>query len=209
MPSSTTGRIRGCRIAQTLRYVDELLAAYVDNTSGLIDAVAGRDLVASYANAVGYVESTTDVTIPVTSGVPEIINPLLVGVTSVQSGWGVDGNNFFFPDHISFSPSTVIPAGYSKVAQFQCVATFTKPSGGTDDYRVSWVKNGVIIGIEHDMRFTLNATETVTLPDIFIQDISVVSDRFGVQVTGEATGDDLVLNAINLSVIDSILGSAP
>jgi len=196
-------------MAQTLRYVDELLAAYVDNTSGLIDAVAGRDLIVSYANAAGYVETTTDVTIPITNGVPEIINPLLVGVTSVESGWGVDANNFFFPDHISVSPATVIPAGYSKVARFQCVATFTKPSGGTDNYRVSWVKNGVIVGIEHDMRFTLNATETVVLPDILIQDISIVSDTFGVQVTGEATGDDLVLNAINLLVTDSILGSAP
>jgi len=196
-------------MSQTLRYVSEILAGYPDNTQGLIDPVNVRDHAVSYANAVGYIESTTDITIPITSGVAVIINPLLSGVSSVQSGWGVDGNNFFFPDHSSASPNTVIPSGYSKVMSLQCVATFTKQGAGSDNYVIGWVKNGFPFGITHEIRFTSGDAETAVVPEVAVQDISVTSDTFGVQVTGVGTGDDLTLNAINFIVTDSILGSAP
>jgi len=178
------------------------------NSSGLIDAVNMRDFTVSYISGGAFLETTTDVTIPIVSGTPVSVNPLLVGVTTVGNLWSFDGNNFAFPNHTAALPSTVIPAGYTKLVRFLAVMGITKSGGGTDNYEIQWTKNGVLIGIAHDVLFAGAGTRTVTIPEVVVQEVAV-ADVYGISMTGIGTGADVVIESMTIQVNDSILTDAP
>jgi len=195
-------------VAQTLRYATEVLASFPDNTSGLIDAVHNRDFAISYIRGGAFLETTTDVTIPIVSGTPVSVNPLLVGVTTVGNLWSFDGNNFAFPNYTATLTDTVIPAGYTKLVRFLAVLGITKSGGGTDNYEIQWTKNGVLFGIAHDVLYTGAGTRTVTIPEVTSQEVAI-SDVYGVSITGIGTGADVVVESMTIQVNDAILNAAP
>ncbi len=196
-------------MAQTLRYVNELIANFPDNSQGLIKPVHMRDFVASFVNGTGFLQTTDQITVPVTLGSDTAINPLLTGVTTVGGGWSFDGNNFAFPDWAATFPGTTIPVGYQKIANFQSVMTFEKTAGGSGLYALQWTRNGVPVGVSHALEFGGSGSQTVSVPLVVIQDISSTTVPFGVQITGVDTSTDLELHDMTLRVSDSILASSP
>jgi len=195
-------------MTQTLRYVDEVIASMPDNSSGLILPVHMRDFAISYASGGAFQETTTDVNIPIVSGTPVAVTPLLTGLTQVQGVWQFDGNNFVFPDHVNQLPATVIPAGYTRLARFLAVLSVTKAGGGTDNYEIQWTKAGVLVGVAHDVLFTGSGTRTITVPFVSVQQVDTV-DTYGVSITGIGTGADMVLESFSMEVSDRILGTSP
>jgi len=195
-------------MSQTLRYVDEIIASFPDNSSGIIKEVSMRDFVISYASGGAFQETTTDVNIPIVSGTPVAVTPLLTGLTQVSGFWQFDGNNFVFADYVNQLPATVVPAGYTKLGRFLAVLGLTKAGGGTDTYNVQWTKNGVLVGVVHDVDYSGSTTRTVTIPFVSPQEIDT-ADTYGVSITGIGTGDDLTLESFSMQISDRILDTSP
>jgi len=195
-------------MAQTLRYVNELLASAPDNTSGLISAEALRDFMVSIVEGKGLLEATTNVTIPIVADTWVSINPLLVGVVHTETYWSVDGNNYMFPNH-SGSVVTNVPAGYSKFGQMMSILELTKPSGGSDSYEVQFTLNGTGVGEPESIDFSAAGTDTTTVLHPLLIDVSVPTDLYGIQIRGVGTGADLTLGYFTMQVSDSILLEAP
>ena len=191
----------------TLRYLDELLASFPDNTQGLITAEKERDFVISIAEAMGYLADQTDVVIPITDGVPVAVNPLLLGPASTVQLWTFDGNNFATPNY-SAVPGLTVPPGHSKLSGFLAILSLEKISGGDDSYSVQMTRNGVGFGLDEFINFPAAGGQVVTLITALVTDISV-SDTYGVQITGQGTGDDLTLHSFEMRVQSSILLAAP
>jgi len=195
-------------VAQTLRYVNELIASAPDNTSGIISAVALRDFMISYVDGKGLLEATTNVTITIVADTWVSINPVLVGAVHTETFWSVDGNNYMFPNY-SAAVDTTVPAGYSKFGQMMSILELTKPGGGADSYQIQFTKNGVGIGEPESVDFPEAGTDTTTLLHPIIFDVSIPTDLYGVQIMGIGTGDDLTLGYFTMQVSDSILLEAP
>jgi len=195
-------------MAQTLRYVNELIASAPDNASGLISAVALRDFMISIVEGKGLLEATTNVTIPIVADTWVSINPLLVGAVHTETYWSVDGNNYMFPNH-SGSVDTVVPAGYSKFGQMMSILELTKSGGGEDNYEIQFTLNGTGVGEPESVDFPEAGTDTTTLLHPLLIDVSVPTDLYGIQIMGIGTGDDLELGYFTQQVSDSILLEAP
>jgi len=195
-------------MAQTLRYGTELIAALPDNVTGIISAETMRDWLVSTIEGKGLLEATDNVTIPIVAGTWVAVNPLLINAVHTETYWGVDGNNFMFPNH-SASLSTTVPAGYTKFGQLMSILELTKAGGGADEYEVQFTLNGVGIGEPESVEFPEAGTDTTTLLHPLLIDVSVPSDTYGVQIMGVGTGDDLELGYFTQQVADSILLEAP
>jgi hypothetical protein len=195
-------------MAQTLRYVEGLLANFPDNSQGLIDAVQMRDFVVSFINGRGFLVEDTDTALPILDGAWTSINPLLASPeVTTESLWVFDGNNFAFNAYASI-PDTVIPVGYSKLLQIVAVLDLTKAAGGADNYEGQITRNGVGIGLAETITFPAAGGQTVTLLDASIATLDV-TDTYGCQIQGVGTTDDLVLEYFTMQVSDSILLSDP
>jgi hypothetical protein len=88
-------------MATTLRYLDEILANLPDNTSKLISPENIRDGFASVKVGLGYMYSTTAVTVPIDPDVWVALNPLLVDVTVADELWTFDTNNYATSDYVT------------------------------------------------------------------------------------------------------------
>jgi len=194
-------------MAQTLLYLDEVLAGFPDNISQLILPVNIRDQIVSTMRGVGFLEETTNVTVPITDGVWTAINPLLPAPVHTETLWTFDGNNAAVSNYAALT-DTVVPAGYSKLGAFVSVLELTKSGGGSDNYQVSYTKNGVTFGEPESVEFPEAGVETLTLLHSFIADVSV-PDAYGVQIQGVGTSADLELGFFSMQVSDSILLTAP
>lgn len=194
-------------MAETLRYVTELLDSFPDNTQGLITATTQRDHVISTVVGSAFLEDTTGVNVPISDGVPTIVNPLLVAPTSTTGLWAFDGNNFAITNY-QLVADLVIPAGYTKLASFVIVMSLTKSAGGADNYDVQFVKNGVPQGLVEAVQFTAAGTQVVTSILSDLADISG-SDTWGIQIEGDGTTDDLTLNNFEMRVTDNVLLVGP
>ncbi len=192
----------------TYRYVEELLSAYADNTSGLIDAVQGRDLIVSYAPGRGIVVDETNVSLPIVNGSYLAINPLLVSPVAAVSLWRFDGNWFVIPDHASVVGVTV-PAGYNRLAVFSATLALNKGTGGSDAYLVTFTRNGVPVGLAENVTFPAAGDQSVALRYAASVDVSLGTDTFGVSIQGNGTGDDLTMEYFSMAVEDAIRLSAP
>ena len=191
----------------TLRYLDELLAGFPDNTQGLITAEKERDFVISIAEGVGYLADVTDVVIPVTDGVPVSINPLLLGPATTDQLWAFDGNNLATPNY-SAVPGLTVPPGHSKLVGLLGIMSWEKVSAGDDSYSAQFTRNGIGIGLNEFFNFPAAGAQVVTLIGALVGDISV-ADTYGVQLTGQGTDDDLTLHSFEMRVNSSILLAAP
>ena len=195
-------------MAQTFRSLTELEASFPDNTTGIISAESIRDLVISIVEGKGLLEATTNITLPITDGAWTLINPLLQGVVSTSTFWGIDGNNFLFPNQ-SNAANTIVPAGHKRLAQFLSILELEKTGGGADNYAVQFTLNGVGIGEPESVEFPEAGIQTVTLLHPSIVDISIPTDLYGVQIEGVGTAEDLTLGYFSMTVSDSILVSQP
>ena len=191
-------------MAETLRYVAGLLANFPDNSQGLIKPVHMRDFVASFINGRGFIVDETGITLPISDGPFTAVNPLLLSPeATTTSTWGFDGNNFGFSQY-DLIPDLIIPAGYSKLLSLVSVLDVTKSAGGADNYLFQHTKNGAPLGLAESVQFTASGTQTVTLLASTLADLSL-TDLYGVQVAGDGTTDDLVLNYFTMTLADSIL----
>jgi len=195
-------------MAQTLRYVNGLLANFPDNSSGLIKAEHVRDFVSSFVNGRGFIIDETAVTLPVEQLTWVSINPLLLSPEHTeQTLWTFDGNNYGVSNYSAMT-DTVVPSPYNKLVSVVAVLDLTKNAGGADAYQLQFTKNGVGIGLAESVEFPAAGSATVTLVDWSLADISLL-DTYGVQIQGVDTTDDLVLNYFSMSIEDSILLEAP
>lgn len=194
-------------MAQTLKYLDQLLAGYPDNTAGLISAENIRDHLVSTIGGRGLIENTANFTIPITSGVWTSINQLLPSPIHSEVLWTFDGNNLL---HSNYGiGDTVVPVGYVKLGQFLSIIELTKPGGGSDNYALQFTKNNVGVGQPESVEFGAAGTQTITLLHPALVDLSVPSDTFGVQIQGTGTSADLECGYFTLQISDSLLLAAP
>jgi len=195
-------------MAQTLRYVNGLLANFPDNSSGLIKAEHVRDFVSSFVNGRGFLIDETAVTLPVEQLTWVSINPLLLSPEHTeQTLWTFDANNYGVSNYGAMT-DTIVPSPYNKLVSVVAVLDLTKNAGGADAYQLQFTKNGVGIGLAESVEFPAAGSATVTLVDWSLADISLL-DTYGVQIQGVDTTDDLVLNYFSMSIEDSILLEAP
>ena len=195
-------------MAQTLKYVGELLSQFPDNVSGLIQPEDVRDFVVSVIDGTGTLVDETEINIPILDGVWTSINPLLLSPESTANSlWVFDANNFAVNNYTAL-PTTVIPSGYSKLLRVVAVLDLFKAGGGADNYQMQVTKNGVGIGLAETVQFEASGGQTVTLLDSSITDVSV-SDVYGIQVQGVGSTDDLTLIYFTQQMSDSILLAAP
>ncbi len=191
----------------TLRYLDELLSGFPDNTQGLITAEKERDFVISIAEGVGYLADVTDVVIPITDGVPVAVNPLLLGPATTDQLWTFDGNNFAVSNY-SAVPGLTVPPGHSKLVGLLGIMSWEKVSAGDDSYSAQFTLNGVGVGLNEFFNFPAAGAQVVTLIGALVGDVSS-TDTYGIEVTGQGTGDDLTLHSFEFRIQSSILLSAP
>ncbi len=191
----------------TFRYGEENLAAAPDNTSGLIDAVHLRDLIVSNRSGAVQILETTPFTIPITSGVPVSINPLLPAPTVAAVLWSADGNNRAFPNYANAIPSATIPVGYVKFAQILFSFNGAKTGGGTDQYLFQVDLDGVPQGTG----ITVTYGTTPEFTTLVLNSTVVIADEplVGLTVTGVGTGDDIDINAFEMMVFDFQVWNAP
>ena len=195
-------------MAQTLKYVGELLSQFPDNVSGLIQPEDVRDFVVSVIDGTGTLVDETEINIPILDGVWTSINPLLLSPESTENSlWIFDANNFAVNNYTAL-PTTVIPSGYSKLLRVVAVLDLFKAGGGSANYQMQVTKNGVGIGLAETVQFGASGGQTVTLLDSSITDVSV-SDVYGIQVQGVGSTDDLTLIYFTQQMSDSILLAAP
>jgi len=192
-------------MAQTLRYLDELLAATPDNTAGLITPEVFRDTLVSLAVGAGFLADVTPVSVPIVDGVPTSMNPLLPSPLEVGAGWTTDANNFMHPDYATLATTTV-PPGYLKLAQFVAVLSLTKVAGGEDSYELQFTEDAVLVGVPEAITFSAAGSTVVTIITSQLVDLSI-NPVFGVSITGIGTSDDLTLDSFELSVSDKLLWS--
>lgn len=191
----------------TLRYLDEVLGGFPDNTQGLITAEKERDFVISTTTGIGLMVDSTEFTVPITDGVPTVINPLLTAPQSTTQLWTYDGNNLAVSNYSSV-PGLTVPSPHFKLIALLAILSLEKVAGGSDDYSTQFTKNGVGIGLDEFLTFPAAGAQVVTVITFDIADISQ-PDTYGVQITGQGTSDDLQLHTFEMRIDDTILLSAP
>lgn len=194
-------------MSQTLRYLDELLLNYPDNTAGLITPENIRDQVVSTVAGVGFLADTTQVLVPITDGVPTSINPLLLAPVTAEELWVFDGNNLGVSNYTALA-STIVPAGYTKLLSIVAVAVLEKTAGGTDVYDLQFTRSGVPIGVAETVAWTAAGVETITVVIRTLADISA-AETYGLGVTGVGTSDDLQCHSFEMNLTDFILLTDP
>jgi len=197
-------------MAQTLKYLEEIVASFPDNTAGLVTPVLMRDFAVSMATGGAFVEDTTPVTIPIVSGTAVAVNPLLVAATSAEFFWSVDGNNFMFPDYAATLPGTVVPAGYEKVVTFLTSLVLSRSGGGTTQYDIQIGSSpSTLIGLPTSIEFSSAGTQNVLVIATLSVDVSDVLTTYGVYITGVGTGTDLTLESFEFNSSDQVRNVAP
>jgi len=197
-------------MAQTLTYLDDVIASFPDNTAALITPVQMRDFTVSMAIGGAFVEDTTPVTIPVVSGTAVAMNPLLTAATATEFLWSVDGNNFMFPDYAASLAGTVVPAGYEKVVTFVSSLVLSRSGGGTTNYDFQFGRSpSDLIGLPTSVEWTAAYALNVTVINTLSVDVSDVLTTYGVYVTGVGTGTNLTLESFEFNSRDRIRNTAP
>ena len=191
----------------TLRYLDEVLSGFPDNTQGLITAEKERDFAISTQTGIGLLVDSTPVNIPITDGVPTIVNTLLLGPVSTSQLWTFDGNNFGVSNYGAV-PGLTVPSPHFKLVSLLAVLSLEKVGGGSDNYSIQFTKNGVGTGLDEFISFPAAGSQVATVIAFDVDDISL-PDTYGVQITGQGTGDDLTLHTFEFKIEDSILLAAP
>lgn len=171
---------------EILKSADGLLAGFPDNVSGQIAATDSRNFVISAITAIGHVEDDAGFTIPITSGVPTVINPI-IPVTMVFTGnfFTLDGNNAFIPDY----GSVIINPGTVRLVDAESFMVVTK-SGSVAQYETQWRVGGVPIGTPITQEIQPTATSLILAEEEFVYDVDIGAP-LDLQITGIGTNDDL------------------
>lgn len=105
-------------MADTWRYLDELVAGFADNTQGLIKAEDTRELTFSGSILLGAVHTGNGT---VTAGTDVNMNPNL-GLTYLGGqGYDMDGNGQLI---VSLTGAATIPANYARILEMNAQFTF-------------------------------------------------------------------------------------
>ena len=194
-------------MATTLRYGEANLAAFPDNTSGLISAENMRDFVVSTRTSFINISDDTPFTASMSSGVPTLINPLLPSPTVNGVLWKADGNNRAYQDYVNVIPDLTIPAGYTKLITITFSLGVEK-SGSLDrvylfqaDLDGTPVGNGVVHTIISEPLFFSTIVSMNMTYD--------VSHYIGLSVTPQGHSDDLNFESFQQTITDYQLWSAP
>ncbi len=195
-------------MAQTLLYGSEVLAGFPDNTAGLITPEDVRAFTVSSLVGQGFLETTTQITVPIISGTPVAVNPLLTGITTAGDLWLVDGNNNLTPDYATKLTDTIIPAGYNKLCRFVSIMSLQKVGGGTDTYEFTFTEDAVPVGTQQTVIYAGTNSLVVTSMVTRSVDISV-APVFGITIEGVGTGEDMNVLSFEMSVSDAMLNAPP
>lgn len=178
-------------MAETLRTLNELLALFPDNTSGLIDAEASRDLIVSVAASQGFLEDDqATFALPITDGVFVPVNPEAnPGVGSAFNRWQLDANNAMIPDY----GTTVVNPGHTRLVPVASGLLVEKIGGGTETYDFEVFEGGVPTGIPIRREIQANIETAVLVTETFVYDVAQ-GLPIDIRVSGIGTGDDLVVH---------------
>jgi hypothetical protein len=195
-------------MAETIRYMKDVISRFPDNTSGIITAEAMRDFIISIHDGGGALTSSDTVSIPIDADTPVAINPLVTNPEKLGVFWLFDGNNFAASNYAAALPSATIPSPFYKVAKLTVQMELNKSLGGSDPYDFYLTKNGAAIGLPIRVRYDSSEAKHVFLAWDVYADIST-SDTYGVQVTGIGTNDDLEMTYFRMLVTDSASWEEP
>lgn len=189
-------------MAETLRTLNELLALFPDNTSGLIDAEASRDLIVSVAASQGFLEDDQlSFLVDIADGVFVSINPeTSVGPGSAFNRWILDGNQAFVPDY----GSTVVNPGHTRLVPVAAAMLLEKIGGGTETYDFQIFVGGVAQGVPLSRSIAANTETTLIDTETFVYDVAAGAP-IDIRVAGVGTGDDLTVHDFRMRVSGLLL----
>jgi hypothetical protein len=190
---------------EELKDVSELLAAFPDNTAGLIEAVDSRDFIVSMTTGVAFAEDLpADVpyVMPMTAGVPV---PFLSAYPAVPGFegvfWKLDGNNEFVPAYTDVG--IFVPAGTLRLNEGTVVLNCQKLGGGTADFTFQGTVGGVFVG-EPLTRTIGTVPQVLVFQSVSRYDVSV-ADPLDFSITPVGHSDDLQINDFRVSLVSVML----
>ena len=128
---------------ETLRTVAQMLAAFPDNTQGLISPLDARDMIVSEAVNVGFLNlDNGPSTIPITVQNEWVSMNANISPTAFASNfWKVDGNNAFTQSYTD--QGITVQSGTFRLTTFAVGGLVSKVGGGTNLYEIALFTNGV------------------------------------------------------------------
>ena len=194
-------------MANNLVYGDESIASAPDNTTGLISADTLRSIIVSQRSGGAQVFDDTGFTVPIVSGVPVSINPLLPSPSVGGVLWTADGNNRLYPNYATAIPDIVIPAGYSKAIQVFITIAAQKTGAGEDSYTFQIDNDGTPLG----QGITVSLSVTPVVITLLVNSAVALDGGalLGLTVTGNATADDIDVTAFDMFIVDFQRWSGP
>ena len=157
-------------------------------------------VVSQRSGGVSITQSGTPFTVPVTAGVPTLINPLLPSAVVQGVLWTADGNNRATPNYTVAMPTTVIPVGYKKFTEFEF--TFAADKSGPQDqqYLFQLEVDGTPVGLGVTVTVVAEP-QVITLYASSLVSIDSAAAA-GLAVTGVGTSDDIQIESFEMAVLD-------
>ena len=160
---------------ETLRTVAQMLAAFPDNTQGLISPLDGRDMIVSEAVNIGFLDlDNGSYTLPITVQNEWVsINANITPTAFASNFWKVDGNNAFSQSYTD--QGITVQSGTQRLTTFSMGAALSKVGGGTNLYEFALFTDGVQSSSAYNHTATA-ATEYLTfstsdLPDYSLNEV--------------------------------------
>jgi len=183
---------------ESLRTVDQMLAAWVDNTQGLITPLDGRDMIVSEAVNVGYLElDPGPATVPIVINTYEQVNQWITPSVFTANFWKLDGNNAFLHSYVD--QGIAVPAGLIRLTTFHVGMVASKVGGGTATYAWSLFVDGVKHGTSGHIVQLTTTPRYVEMGASLLPDYSL-SETFDVRVESIDSSDDVVLEEFRFTV---------
>jgi len=170
---------------EVLKSAQGLLAGFPDNVSGQISAVDSRNFVISAVNGIGAFDHQAQFILPMTDGVPTILNPALTPIDVVGNFFTLDGNNAWIPDY----GSAIINPGTVRLVDFLGVFVADQVGGGLDTYNLQVRVGGVPINTPIPNSVS-GAAERFFIQTEFAYDVQI-GGAIDLSVTPVGTNDDL------------------
>ena len=186
---------------ETLRTAAELLDLFPDNNTGLITAVAQRDVILSSVIGVGFVEYTgAGFTIPITQGTPVAVPPLFEPNSFAGNFWVANADNELsaeYPAGVAIVPGTV------RLVNLAVNLFVAKQGTQPETYSLQATLDGVLVG--NPRVFTLETTPaSLALDGEALYDVTA-APAVGFVIDGVTGGDDVDVQAGSYRVTSTMI----
>ena len=160
---------------ETLRTVQQMLAAFPDNTQGLISPLDARDMIVSEAVNIGFLDlDNGSYTLPIAVQNEWVsINANITPTAFAANFWKVDGNNAFTQSYTD--QGITVQGGTQRLTTFAMGAALSKVGGGTNLYEFALFTDGVQSSSAYNHTATATTAyltfQTTDLPDYSLNEV--------------------------------------